>query len=60
MGSLKDATASLAGGGAGMALLLTVDWSKVPSGECVKIGTAFALMMMGYFMYNKNGKDSQP
>lgn len=53
MGNMKDATASLAGGGAGMALLLTVDWTKIPQGECVKILVAFALMLMGYFFYNK-------
>src|ERR1035437_8624137 len=48
---MKDATSIIAGGGAGIALLLTVRWEAIPCGEAVKIGVALALAIMGYMMY---------
>ena len=39
---MKDATSIIAGGGAGIALLLTVRWEAIPCGEAVKIGVALA------------------
>ena len=49
----KDNVSTIAGGGAGMALLLTVRWDAVPHGELVKVGVAVALVALGYLMYRK-------
>lgn len=51
MGIDKDKASTLAGGGAGMALLLTVNWAAVPAGELVKIAVAMTLIFIGYRMY---------
>lgn len=51
MGIDKDKASTLAGGGAGAAMLLTVNWSAVPYGELVKIGVALFLIWIGYRMY---------
>jgi uncharacterized membrane protein YebE (DUF533 family) len=48
---MKDAASTIAGGGAGIALLLTVRWEAIPYGEAVKVGVALALAIMGYLMY---------
>lgn len=34
-----------------MALLLTVNWAAVPSGELIKIAVALLLIFIGYRMY---------
>lgn len=47
----KESASTIAGGGAGLALLLTVQWQSVPAGECVKIGVALLLALVGYLMY---------
>jgi hypothetical protein len=47
----KDLGSTLAGGGAGLWLLSTVKWDVVPAGECVKIGVALLLVILGYRMY---------
>jgi len=49
----NDSISTLAGGGAGLAMLATVRWEVVPQGECVKIGLAVLLMLMGYFFYRE-------
>jgi hypothetical protein len=49
----QDTVSTLAGGGAAAALLASVKWELVPHGEAVKIGVAFLLMVVGYFMYRK-------
>jgi hypothetical protein len=49
----KDTASTLAGGGAGMALLLTVRWDAVPHGEVVKIVVALVLVALGCAMYRK-------
>jgi len=48
---MKDAASTIAGGGAGIALLLTVRWEAIPYGEAVKVGVALALALIGYLMY---------
>ena len=48
---MKDAASSIAGGGAGIARLLTVRWETIPYGEAVKVGVALALALIGYLMY---------
>lgn len=47
----KDAASTIAGGGAGIALLLTVRWEAIPHGECVKVAVALILALVGYLMY---------
>ena len=47
----QDSASTIAGGGAGLALLLTVRWEAVPHGEAVKIGVALVLAVFGYCMY---------
>lgn len=48
---IKDLSSTLAGGGAGLALLTTVRWEAIPYGEAVKIGVALIVMFGGYLMY---------
>ena len=45
---------TIAGGGAGVALLATVRWEMVPYGELVKLGTAVLLTLVGYLMYRES------
>jgi hypothetical protein len=52
----KDTASTLAGGGAGVALLLTVNWTAVPFGECVKIGVALILIVAGILLYRGEAK----
>jgi len=52
---MKDLGGTIAGGGAGMALLLTVRWEAVPGGEGVKVLVALTLIVLGYFSYRKTG-----
>ena len=47
----KDDASTIAGGGAGVALLLTVRWEAIPHGELVKVAVALMLSFVGYFMY---------
>lgn len=49
----RDLGSTIAGGGAGLALLLTVRWDVVPYGEAVKLMVAVLLVMLGYLMYRK-------
>ena len=51
----RDAASTIAGGGAGIALLLTVRWELVPYGEAVKVGVALVLAITGYLMYRGTG-----
>ena len=51
----RDSASTIAGGGAGLALLLTVRWEAVPYGEAVKIGVALLLAGLGYLMYRREG-----
>lgn len=50
---LKDLGSTIAGGGAGLGLLMTVRWEAVPHGECVKVAVALAILVLGYFAYRK-------
>lgn len=56
----KDLASSIAGGGAGGALLLTVRWDVVPYGEAVKIAVAVLLIFVGYLMYRKPSDPPPP
>jgi hypothetical protein len=50
----QDTTATLAGGAAGLQLLMTVQYSALPAwSEFTKIAVAFSLMFLGYLMYRK-------
>jgi hypothetical protein len=50
----SDTTTTLAGGAAGLHLLMTVQYSALPSwGEFTKLAVAFALLAGGYLMYRK-------
>ena len=53
---MEDSASTIAGGGAGIALLLTVRCEAIPSGEAVKVGVALALAIMGYVMSQLSGK----
>jgi hypothetical protein len=48
----KDLSTTLAGGSAGLWLLTTVKWEQMPYAEPVKLATAFALMLIGYWFYS--------
>jgi len=50
---MEDAASTIAGGGARIALLLTVRWEAIAYGEAVKVGVALALALavIGYLMY---------
>lgn len=50
----RDHASTIAGGGAGLLLLNSVKWEAVPHGECVKIGVALLLSLVGYLMYRKD------
>ena len=50
---MRDLGSTIAGGGAGLALLLTVRWEAIPQGEAVKVAAAFVLLVLGYLMYRK-------
>ena len=47
----KDLASTLAGGGAGLALLLTVNWQAIPHGELVKVGMVAFLILTGVLLY---------
>ena len=53
-----DLASTIAGGGAGLALLLTVRWETIPAGESVKVAVAVLLALIGYLMYR--GPKVQP
>jgi hypothetical protein len=50
---MKDLGATIAGGGAGLGMLLTVRWEAIPHGEAVKVAVALALILIGCFIYRK-------
>jgi hypothetical protein len=52
----RDVSTTIAGGAAGLALLNQVRWEAIPHGECVKIGVALVLAIMGYLMYRNGAK----
>ncbi len=54
----KDSISTIAGGGAGLSLLLTVHWDAVPWGETVKIVVSVLLIWLRYCMYQKPSKPS--
>ena len=56
----RDTGSTIAGGGAGLALLLTVRWEAVPMGELVKIGVAIVLMLVGYLIYRGGEPPTEP
>lgn len=51
---IRDLGSTIAGGGAGVAMLLTVNWAGIPHGESVKLGVAVLLILLGYLMYKHN------
>lgn len=53
---MHDEMSTIAGGGAGLALLATVRWEAIPYGEAVKIGVAVLLVLVGYLMYRPTGR----
>jgi len=55
-----DSASSIAGGGAGLLLLHSVQWANVPYGECVKIVVAVLLAVIGYLMYRPGGGPTAP
>jgi hypothetical protein len=55
----KDITSTIAGGGAGLALLTSVQWTAIPHGECVKVAVALVLIVVGYFMYRMPPQERQ-
>lgn len=56
----KDTASTIAGGSAGICLLLTVRWEGVPYGECVKVGVALVLALIGYLMYRGGNGPGTP
>jgi hypothetical protein len=50
---VADVASTAVGGGAGMALLLTVNWNAVPYGDCVKVAVAVVLMLIGSLLYKR-------
>ena len=57
---MEDSASTIAGGGAGIALLLTVRWEAIPYREAVKLGVALALAIMGYLMYRERKQTDLP
>ena len=55
MNSFADIGTTMGGASLGLAMLSTVDWKQVPYGECVKIGVALVVAVLGYFAY-RGGK----
>jgi hypothetical protein len=55
----QDHVSTIAGGSAGLGLLLTVRWELIPCGELVKVGVALALIALGYCMYRGNPDKGQ-
>jgi uncharacterized membrane protein len=51
----RDVASTIAGGGAGIGLLMTVRWDSIPHGEEVKVAVAVVLMVAGYFAYRARG-----
>ena len=49
----RDLGSSLAGGAAGLALLLTVNWDKIPAGEEWKLGMVVFLVLTGVLLYRE-------
>ncbi len=49
----NDVASTLAGAGAGMAMLETVKWEVIPHGELIKVGVAVLLMLAGYLSYRE-------
>jgi hypothetical protein len=56
----QDQVSTIAGGGAGLGLLVTVRWELIPYGELVKTGVALLLIALGYCMYRGNRDKGQP
>jgi hypothetical protein len=42
---------TLAGGGAGLAMLVTVNWASVAGGETTKVAVAILLIALGVLLY---------
>lgn len=53
---MKDSISTLAGGGSGLALLLTVKWEAIAHGELIKVGMVVFLILVGWAMYGGNGE----
>jgi hypothetical protein len=53
MPTKADVSSTLAGGAAGLLLLQSVQWDKIPMGEAVKVGIALVVIIAGCLMYRK-------
>jgi hypothetical protein len=53
MPTKADVSATLAGGAAGLMLLQSVQWDKIPCGEGVKVSVALLLILAGCLLYRK-------
>lgn len=51
----KDLGSTLAGGGAGLGLLMTVKWETIPHGELYKLAMVVFLIAAGAILYRKKG-----
>lgn len=56
MPTKADVGSTLAGAGAGMALMATVRWEQIPQGEAVKLGVAILLLALGAILYRQPPK----
>lgn len=54
----RDLGTTIAGGSAGLLLLMSVNWQAVPNGELVKVCTALFLVVFGGLIYRKKGGTS--
>ena len=50
---MKDVGSTIAGGGAGLGMLLTVRWEAIPHGELFKVAVALILILIGCLLYRR-------
>jgi len=57
---VRDLGSTIAGGGAGLLLLNSVDWAAIAHGQLVKLSVAILLILLGYVMYKANKDRGTP